>query len=317
MEQDQKSPLVVLVGPTAVGKTAVAIELALRLDGEVISADSMQVYRDMNIGTAKPSVAERRGVPHHLIDVVTPDTSFNVAMYRDLAHEAIAKVHARGRLPIVSGGTGLYIRAILNEFLFPDQGADYKLREALYAEAERIGNEALHARLAEVDPAAAARLHPNDVRRVVRALEVYETTGMTMTEHIRRAQAREPLFRDVRIGLIRPRHELYRRIEARVDEQIEQGLVEEVRSLRQKYNLQNTALQALGYKEIIRYLDGKCSLAEAVETLKRETRRYAKRQLTWFRRDKNIHWFNLGEYGDTKAAVEDIADHIRKNLALG
>lgn len=309
-------PLVVLVGPTGVGKTALAVELALMLGGEVVTADSMQVYKGMDIGTAKPTPDEMKGVPHHLIDVVTPDTKFNVARYRELAHEVIADIHSRGALPIVSGGTGLYIRAVLDEFLFPDQGADSKLRERLRKQAEEKGNQYLHDRLAKVDPTTAARLHPNDVRRVIRALEVFETTGKTMTEQVAATQSRAPRYRDVRIGLTRPREELYARINRRVDEQLRMGLIDEVRRLRAQYRLEKTALQGLGYKEIIRYLDGECTLDEALETLKRETRRYAKRQYTWFRRDEKIEWFDLSTYPTIDQAAADIAGRIRSLLPV-
>lgn len=313
-EHLSKGPLVVIVGPTAVGKTALAIELALRLGGEVVTADSMQVYKGMNIGTAKPMPNEMRGVPHHLIDVVTPDTPFNVALYRDLAHRVIDEVHKRRRLPIVSGGTGLYVRAILDEFLFPDQGADLELRRRLQDLAKQRGPEHLYAMLVEVDPERAAQIHPNDVRRVIRALEVFEVTGRTMSEQIEEAKDKEPRYRDVRIGLTRPRSELYERINRRVDEQLQQGLIEEVKALRSRYRLQKTALQALGYKEIIAYLDGECSLDEAVHRLKKETRRYAKRQLTWFRRDAAITWFDLSRYSGVDEAVRTIESHILKAL---
>lgn len=310
----RKRPLVVLVGPTAVGKTELAIELALRLQGEVVTADSMQVYKGMDIGTAKPTPAEMKGVPHHLIDVVTPDTPFNVARYRDLAHQVIEEIHGRGMLPIVSGGTGLYIRAILDEFLFPDHGADPALRRRLQELAAVQGPEHVYEMLCRVDPERAEQVHPNDVRRVIRALEVYEMTGRTMSEQIREAQAKEPRYRDVRVGLTRPRSELYERINLRVDKQLEEGLIDEVKALRSRYELQKTALQALGYKEIIAYLDGECSLDEAVRRLKRETRRYAKRQLTWFRRDESITWFDLSRYPTLDSAIEAIHSHIVASL---
>lgn len=309
-----KKPLLVIVGPTGVGKTALAVELALRLQGEVVTADSMQVYKGMDIGTAKPSPDEMQGVRHHLIDVVTPDTPFNVAMYRDLAHEVIAQIHSRGNLPIVSGGTGLYVRAILDEFLFPDQGANTAVRERLARTAEEKGREYLHNKLAEIDPDTAARLHPNDVRRVIRALEVFETTGRTMSEQIAEAQAAEPRYRDIRIGLTRPREELYRRIDQRVDEQLKQGLIDEVRQLRASYDLEKTALQALGYKEIITYLDGEATLEEAVLRLKQQTRHYAKRQYTWFKRDPSIRWFDLSGYQDPIEAAESICEWIVEAL---
>jgi len=313
---NQPKPLVVIVGPTAVGKSKIAIGLALRLDGEVVTADSMQVYRGLDIGTDKPPASERQGVPHHLVDVLDPDQRFNVAEYRDLAHQVIAEIHARGRLPILSGGTGLYVKAVLDEFLFPDEGADYELRTRLEKEAELHGREALHRRLAEIDPPTARRLHPNDVRRVIRALEVYETTGRALSEHLASATAPAPRYRAVMIGLTRPRDVLYRRIEARVDRQIQSGLVDEVRRLMERYGELPVARQALGYKEITAYLTGQCSLERAVEILKRDTRRFAKRQFTWFRKDHRIRWFDLEELGTHERALDAIEGHIRAELHL-
>lgn len=311
----QLKPVVILVGPTAVGKSEVAVGLAKRLSGEIVTADSMQVYKGMDIGTAKPTPAEQNGIPHHLIDVVTPDETFNVARYRELAHQVIADIHARGRLPIVSGGTGLYIRAVLDEFVLPGSGSDPVVRARLEAEAEREGKQALYQRLREIDPETAKRLHPNDVRRVIRALELYETTGKTMSQHLQEAQQKEPRYHDIRIGLTRPRAALYRRIEQRVEQQIAAGLVDEVRRLVQCYELNKTARQALGYKEIIDYLEGKSTFEEAVERLKRETRRYAKRQYTWFRRDKRLRWFDLDAYPSQTDAIDDIAAYIRRRLS--
>ncbi len=307
-------PVVILVGPTAVGKSEVAIGLAKRLAGEIVTADSMQVYKGMDIGTAKPTPAERNGVPHHLIDIVSPDEAFNVARYREMAHRVIADIHARERLPIVSGGTGLYIRAVLDEFLLPGAGSDPLVRAKLEAEAAEHGKQALYERLQEIDPETAERLHPNDVRRVIRALELYETTGKTMSQHLKEAQKKEPRYHAIRIGLTRPRAELYRRIDQRVEQQIADGLVDEVRRLMQRYQLNKTARQALGYKEIIDYLEGKSTFEEAVERLKRETRRYAKRQYTWFRRDERLRWFDLHAYASMADAVDDIAEYIRRQL---
>lgn len=310
----QPDPVVILVGPTAVGKSELAIDLAKRLNGEIVTADSMQVYQGMNIGTAKPSLEQQEEIPHHLIDVVPPDQPFNVARYRNLAHETIAAIHARDRLPIVSGGTGLYIRAILDEFLLPGSGSDPKIRARLEAEAKQDGNQALHDRLQAIDPETATRLHPNDIRRVIRALEIYETTGKIMSQHIQEAQQRTPRYHSIHVGLTRPRTELYRRIEQRVDKQLADGLVAEVRALIQRYELNKTARQALGYKEIIDFLSGQCTFDEAIERLKRETRRYAKRQYTWFRRDERLRWFDLHTYASRDEAVHDIATYILSRL---
>lgn len=312
----KKQPLVVLVGPTAVGKSKIAIGLAKRLDGEVVTADSMQVYIGLDIGTDKPPVDQRQGVPHHLIDVVRPDQRFNVAQYRDLAHETIADIHRRGKLPLLSGGTGLYVKAVLDEFLFPDEGADFDLRQELEEKARELGPEWLHRRLAEIDPPTARRLHPNDVRRVIRAIEVYETTGRPLSEHLVTAKAQEPRYRTVMIGLTRPRPVLYRRIEERVDRQIRDGLVDEVRALMAAYRDLPVARQALGYKEIVSYLQGERTLEEAIALLKRDTRRYAKRQFTWFRRDNRIVWFDLEELSPTEKALDTLEGFIRSKLDL-
>lgn len=312
--RSEKPPLVVVVGPTAVGKSELAIELALRTRGEVVTADSMQVYRGLDIGTAKPTLEDRRGVPHHLIDICDPDERFNVAEYRRLAHRVIEEVHGRGNLPILAGGTGLYVKAVLDEFLFPDEGADYELRRRLEAEAKEAGPLALHSRLREVDPLTAQRLHPNDVRRVVRALEVYHTTGKPLSEHLRSARASEPKYDVAIFGLTRPREILYRRINERVDAQIEQGLIEEVRRLKARYGDLPVARQALGYKEIHAYLTGELTLEQAVERLKRDTRRFAKRQYTWFRREPGIRWIDLEEVRPLGAAVELIREEIKGRL---
>lgn len=317
MESDnEKKPLVVIVGPTAVGKSKVAVDLALRLDGEVVTADSMQVYRGLDIGTDKPAPEDRKGVPHHLIDLLDPDQRFNVAEYRKLAHEAIAGIHARGRLPILAGGSGLYVKAVLDEFLFPDEGADLALRAELERLARTLGPEALHRRLAEIDPPTARRLHPNDVRRVVRAIEVYETTGRPLSEHLASARAPSPRYRVAMVGLTRPRDILYRRIEERVDRQIAMGLVDEVRNLMERYGEPPIARQALGYKEIAAYLRGECSLERAIEILKRNTRRFAKRQYTWFRKDSRIRWFDLEELGTHERALDAIEAYVRAELGL-
>jgi len=309
----EKKPLLVIVGPTAVGKTAFCIELAQRVPAEVVTADSMQVYRGMDIGTAKPTPAERRGVPHHCIDLVDPEEECNVADYRRHALEAIAAIHRRGKLPILSGGTGLYVRAVVDDFLFPDRGADWELRRRLEEEAQRLGRAALHARLKEVDPETAARLHPNDLRRVVRALEVYERTGRPLSEHLKEARGKESMFDLLMFGLTRPREELYERINRRVLEQIEAGLVDEVAALmRRGLDEDDVAMQGLGYKEIIGYLKGRMSLEEAIRVLQRDTRHYARRQLTWFRADKRIQWLDLSSFPSFLAAVDYVVEAVRR-----
>jgi len=286
-----RQKVLVLVGPTAVGKTELSLCLAQELAAEIISADSMQVYRGMDIGTAKPTPKERQRVPHHLLDVVDPDESFNVADYVDLAAAVLRRLQVKGTTPLLTGGTGLYVDALLEGFLFPDTPADPRIRKELEEQA-REDPSSLYAELQQVDPASAMRLHPNDLRRIIRALEVYRRTGEPISAlQQKRAQHQSP-YDPLYIGLTRDRGELYERINRRVDLMLEAGLVQEVAGLLEKYPHQPTALQALGYKEIASFLRGEVTLAEAVDTLRRDTRRYAKRQLSWFRRNKRIFWFN-------------------------
>ncbi|KLU40522.1 MAG: tRNA (adenosine(37)-N6)-dimethylallyltransferase MiaA [Limnochordia bacterium] len=300
MDTAAKKPLLVIVGPTAVGKTSLSLRLAESLEGEIVSADSMQIYRGMDIGTAKPSLNERSQIRHHLLDVISPAESFNVQDWVKLAEKAIDDIAARGKTPIIAGGTGLYVNALLDGFLFPDTSADPRLRQELEVKGEQ-DPEALHAELAQVDPDTAARLHPNDLRRVIRALEVYYRTGSPISVLQKKAKHAARPYRLLYIGLTRDRSDLYARINARVDEMLREGLVEEVRGLKERFldgatdqaRAQLTSLQALGYKEILWALEGQMPLEEAVDILKRDTRRYAKRQLSWFRRDPRIKWFNL------------------------
>ncbi|HWQ68464.1 MAG TPA: tRNA (adenosine(37)-N6)-dimethylallyltransferase MiaA [Patescibacteria group bacterium] len=285
-------PLIVLVGPTAVGKSSMALAVAERVGGEIIAADSMQVYRGFDIGTAKPSADERRRVPHHLLDLVEPDQPFTAADYVRLASAAIADIRARKRLPIMVGGTGLYLRALFRG-LFGGPWEMTPLRETLYQEAERVGSAALHQRLEITDPEAAAAIHPNDLFRVVRALEVAAVSGLPISTL--RAEARrnhEPVPGPVlRFGLGRNRQELYQRIEARVEAMMTQGLLSEVQGLLDRgYSSTLRPLRAIGYRHMIGYLKGQIRLDDAVAALKRDTRRYAKRQLTWFRHEDEIEW---------------------------
>ncbi|HBG01208.1 MAG TPA: tRNA (adenosine(37)-N6)-dimethylallyltransferase MiaA [Firmicutes bacterium] len=283
--------ILVILGPTAVGKTALSLDLARALGGEIISADSMQVYRGMDIGTAKPSREERRAVVHHLLDVVDPNESFNVADYVNLAEEVLADLKSLNTAAILSGGTGLYIDALLQGFLFPDTSADEAIRDELQAQAAE-DPQSLFAELQEVDPASAKKLHPNDLRRVIRALEVYRRTGEPISILQRKKGEGTRPYQPLYIGLFRDRQNLYGRVDQRVDQMVQAGLVDEVEGLLATYPEQPTALQALGYKEIAYYLRGEMTLPEAIERLKRDTRRYAKRQLSWFRRNQQIHWFN-------------------------
>ncbi|MCF2938315.1 tRNA (adenosine(37)-N6)-dimethylallyltransferase MiaA [Paenibacillus alkaliterrae] len=291
----RKQPLLVLIGPTAVGKTRMSLDIAKAWDAEIISGDSMQVYRGMDIGTAKIAPDEREGIPHHLIDICEPESSYSVADFQSGATAAIEQITKRGKLPFIVGGTGLYVESVCYQYQFADNGSDEAFRQEQERYAAEFGAEALHARLAAVDPLAGQRLHPNDLRRVIRALEVYHMTGQTFSEQ-QAGQTKESPYKLCIIGLTMDRAELYRRIEARVDLMMEQGLIDEVKRLLER-NLPShaVAMQGLGYKEMADYLHGNCTLEAAVERLKRDTRRFAKRQLSWFRHMKNIHWIDMGE----------------------
>lgn len=281
--------LIVLCGPTAVGKTTAAIALAEHVEEEIICADSRTIYRGMDIGTAKPTPQQRSRVLHHLLDIADPDEVITLAAYHDRAIQAVDEIRWRGRIPVLTGGTGLYIRAVVDGFRIPAVPPDPSLRARMEgAERDRPGT--LHERLRQVDPVAAARIHPRNLRRLVRALEVSAHTGRPMTSQ----QHRDPIGAVIQIGLTVDRTELYRRIESRVDAQLAAGLVDEVQGLLASgYPLTLPAMQGLGYKEIADYLQGQIPLTEAVRRLKRNTRRYAKRQFTWFRRDQRIQWLDV------------------------
>lgn len=290
-----KIQLLVIVGPTAIGKTALSIHLAKRFQGEILSGDSMQIYREMDIGTAKASPEEQMEVPHHMIDIIDPDHLFSVQEYQHLAREKIAQIASRGHYPILVGGTGLYIEAVVHSYHMPHVEENLDLRQELDSFAETYGNEALHARLVEIDPVSAVKLHPNDRRRVIRAIEVYRMTGKPLSEL---KSKKESPYKPLWIGLTMPRDQLYERINQRVDLMIELGLVEEVKRLKERgYHLGLTSMQAIGYKEIMRYLQGEISLELAIDMIKQGTRKYAKRQLSWFRRLQEIHWYDVTEEG--------------------
>ena len=303
-----KVRLLVLVGPTAVGKTRYSIEIARRWNAEIISGDSMQVYRGMDIGTAKIRPEETGGIPHHLIDIRDPEEPFAAGEFQRLARELIGEIAARGRLPFVVGGTGLYIESLLYGFDFPEAPADERIRAELQAYAEQHGAGALHGRLREVDPESAARLHPNDVKRVIRALEIAIGTGEAMSAKISGfREKRESPYAFCLIGLTMDRKVLYDRINRRVDAMIEAGLVDEVRRLLERgVPPEATAMQAIGYKEIVPHLTEGLPLEEAVERLKRDTRRYAKRQLSWFRRMHGIEWVDVTDEGNFFTNLEAI-----------
>ncbi|WP_424765972.1 tRNA (adenosine(37)-N6)-dimethylallyltransferase MiaA [Paenibacillus sp. sgz302251] len=291
----RKQPLLVLIGPTAVGKTRMSLDIAKAWNAEIVSGDSMQVYRGMDIGTAKIAPHEREGIPHHLIDICEPEEAYSAADFQAGAAHAIKEIAAREKLPFIVGGTGLYIESVCYQYQFADHGSDEAFRQEQESFAAEHGAEALHSRLAAIDPPAAQRLHPNDLRRVVRALEVYHMTGQTFSEQ-QAGQTKDSPYELCIIGLTMDRAVLYRRIEERIDLMLEQGLLDEVKRLLER-NLppHAVALQALGYKEMIDYLLGNCSYEAAVERLKRDTRRFAKRQLSWFRHMKDIHWIDNGE----------------------
>ncbi len=290
----KKIPLIVIAGPTASGKTALSVELAKRLGGEIVSADSMQIYKYMNIGTAKPTEEEKQGIPHYMMDFKEPSENFSVADYCDMAHKVIEDIHKRGKLAIVVGGTGLYIDSLVNNVDFSDGEADTEIRAELEDMAMRLGNEAVHAELMKIDPETAEKYHPNNLRRIIRAIEFYKTTGMTLSAH---AKIEKPSRYDcIYFCIDWEREVLYDRINRRVDIMIEDGLLDEVSALLKKgYDKNLTAMQGIGYKEFYSYFDGSASLDETLELIKMNSRRYAKRQLTWFRRNKDIHWLSAGE----------------------
>ncbi len=292
----QKYPLLVILGPTAVGKTQFSLEMAGFLNGEIISADSMQIYQGMDIGTGKVTADERQQVKHHLIDIIDPAAEFSVAEFQERVELIIPKIISQNKVPLLVGGTGLYIKAVLEGFLFPEMKKDEQLRDILQQEAIKYGNVYLHQKLREVDPELAHQLHPNDQRRIIRGIEVYRLTGNKLSV-LKKLQQKEPArYQALKIGLTREREELYQRINQRVDLMIEQGLLSEVKKLLNAgYSISSTALQGLGYKEIIAYFNGEYDLNEAIRILKRDTRHYAKRQLTWFKQQNDIHWFNLSQ----------------------
>ncbi len=306
------NPLIILAGPTAVGKTELSLRLAQSLDAEIISADSMQVYKRMNIGTAKPTREERVRVPHHLIDLVEPDAEFSVADYKKCFEQTVSSVYNRGKLPLFTGGTGLYIRACIQAFDLEPGEPLPELRQELKEQAEQNGQPFLHHKLAEVDPEAAAKIHPNDLRRVIRALEVFYNTGQPITK-LQQKRSNSFKYKVIYLFLNRDRAELYRRIELRVDRMIGEGLIEEVQALLENgFSPQLKPMQSLGYKQITEYLQQLVSLDEAVASIKQATRHYAKRQLTWFRKEPIEHVINIS--GDSQEFFGDILNYIEGRL---
>ncbi len=307
----EKRPLVILAGPTAVGKTKLSIRLARAIDGEIISADSMQVYKHMDIGSAKIRPEEMEGVPHYLVDELEPWEEFHVVRFQEMAKAAMEKIYAKGKVPILVGGTGFYIQAVLYDIDFTENKENTAFRRELEKRAGEGGAKELHDRLKEVDPVSAGLIHANNVKRVIRALEFYELTGKPISSHNEEQRQKKSPYKAAYFVLNDDREYLYRRIDRRVDEMLRQGLVEEVQHLR-KLGLTRdmVSMQGLGYKEILDYLDGKCTLNEAVYTLKRDTRHFAKRQITWFKRERDVIWLNKQDYlrndEDILGAVLDI-----------
>lgn len=290
-----KPKIIVICGATAVGKTSAAIDLAGIFNGEIISADSRQIYRYMNIGTAKPAPEQLAEIRHYIIDFIDPDQHFDAGQFAGMAHEIILKLLRKNQLPFVVGGTGLYIKALLNG-LFEDNISDTSIRERLKQEAEDYGKTALYDRLRKIDPETANRLHPNDIYRIIRALEVFEISGNPISKRHREHRFSELRYRVLKLGLYLDREILYKRIDQRVDTMISEGLIEEVRAiLKQGYSPDLKSMKAIGYSHVIDYLMGNCSLDDAVKTLKRDTRRYSKRQMTWFRADPEINWIKPSE----------------------
>lgn len=300
---NNKIDVVAIIGPTASGKTALSIRLAKEIDGEIINGDSMQIYRHMDIGTAKITEAEMEGVPHHLLDIKDPTEGFSVAEYQQLVRGKIEEIQARGKMPIIVGGTGLYVQSVLYDFQFAKQEVDEGARENYYKELEILGPEAMHAKLVQMDPAAAASIHPNNTRRVIRALEMAELAGVSRAEEqFNRGDI--PLYNHLIIGLDMDREKLYERINLRVDLMMEAGLVDEVRALYDAGIRDVQAIKAIGYKELYAHFDGLVSLDEAVEQIKQNSRRYAKRQLTYFRNKMDIEWIG-NDWSKIKSLVEN------------
>ena len=289
--------MVILTGPTAVGKTALSIELAKKINGSIISADSMQVYRHMDIGSAKVMPEEMNGVKHYLIDEFEPDEEFHVVKFVERAKEHLEEIYAEEKIPIIAGGTGFYIQALLYDIDFTEQECDEAYRAELEQLAAEKGADYLHNMLREVDPASADAIHANNIKRTIRALEYYELTGEPISVHNEREKERTSPYNFSYFVLTDDREKLYARIEDRIDEMMSQGLVDEVRQLKDMGCRKGmTSMQGLGYKEILEYLDGECSLEDAVYTLKRDTRHFAKRQLTWFRRESEVTWIDKGRF---------------------
>jgi len=301
--------VIVIAGPTASGKTDLAIKLAHEINGEIISADSMQIYRGMDIGTAKPTMEERQGIPHYLIDIVDPDEEYSVAHFQRDAKNCIREILNSGKVPIVAGGTGLYINSLVYNINFSETTADWEYRKQLEEIARDKGPEELHRFLQKVDPVSAEKIHPNNIKRVIRALEVFKTTGKPISQHQLESRTEKPEYEFKIFGLEMDRKILYERINKRVDKMMEIGLYEEVESLLEKYSPDLVSLQGIGYKEIISAIKGEYSLEEAVEKIKLNTRHLAKRQITWFKKTENLRWIDTGNT-ETRAIIKKLANNL-------
>ena len=305
--------LAAIVGPTAVGKTQIAIEVAKRLNAEIISCDSMQIYRGLNIGTAKASLEEQNGIVHHLIDVVEPDEDYSVARFQEQAKNIIQELNQKKRLPLLVGGTGLYYQALVDDYTFYPLESHQKIRRQWNNLIKEKGLDYAYNYLQSIDPGYAATISPNDQKRIVRAIEVYQLTGQPFSALQTKSQH---TYRLAVVGLYLEREQLYQRINLRVEQMLDSGLIKEVTLLRDKgYNLNHNSMQALGYKQVFSYLEGFLSKEEMIDEIKRETRRYAKRQLTWFRKDPRIHWINPGEYSNGDLLLENISSYIEETLS--
>lgn len=313
-----KKPLIVIAGPTASGKTSVSVALAKAIGGEIISADSMQVYKGMDIGTAKVTQSEMDGVPHHLIDVLSPDEGCSIAKFQSMVKDALEDIYSRGKIPILAGGTGFYIQAIVNDIAFEETPPDLSYRHSLETIAAEEGGDTLYEELKAVDPASAIAIHSNNTKRIIRALEYHHFTGERISDHNEVEKEKTSPYNLAFYVLTMERGRLYERINHRVDLMLEEGLVDEVQGLlNQGYTLDLVSMQGLGYKEIVGAINKESSLEAAVELLKRDTRRFAKRQLTWFRREKQVQWLDLDEFGsDIGAVVNFISKDIEEKKIL-
>ena len=312
-----KRPLIILAGPTAVGKTAASIRLAKAIGAEIISADSMQVYRHMDIGSAKIRQEEMEGVPHYLIDVLEPEEEFNVVRFQQMAKAAAEEIYAKGKIPLVAGGTGFYIQALLYDIDFTENDGDTSYRRSLEKTSEEKGGEYLHAMLREADPKAAEEIHPHNIKRMIRALEFHHQTGGKISEHNEAEREKSSPYDFAYFVLTDERRRLYERIDRRVDKMMEEGLLDEVRYLKERgVKRESTAMQGLGYKELYAYLDGECTLEEAVCIIKRDTRHFAKRQLTWFKRERDVIWADKSVIGQSDDAVVDFMRKELKNRGI-